>query len=256
MKSLKFWTSEDFEVSTHQFRLSERKNKTYHESGSDKSGICTYTYNELGFRGDSPTKQGFKIMSIGCSNTEGLGVNDDQTWPSQFSKQITNGVDLNFGHGGRSNDYISRCLLTYYDMILPDLVLIMYTEYHRREYYTRAGGIEPFHIKQWGYFAETEEGKKNHQSLINLSNRESDFQNWYKNHLLIKYFLETKKCNWMWNGWFITEKYQEKNKFDGNYYPFIDYGTDSIHPGPETNKTYSIKLYNHIKEKFPEYLPL
>jgi lysophospholipase L1-like esterase len=86
-----------------------------------------------------------KIMSIGDSNTEGVGVNNDETWPSQFSKLITNGVDHNFGMGGRSNDFIARCLITYYDLIKPDLVLIMYTSPQRRELYTKDGGIRAIH---------------------------------------------------------------------------------------------------------------
>ena len=124
---LKYWTIEDFEVSSYKWHLSDRFNKTFTTSGGDNTGLCTYTYNELGFRGDSIKKEGFKVMSIGCSNTEGVGVNDNQTWPAQFSKLIPNGVNHNFGMGGRSNDYISRCLLTYFDLVKPDLVLIMYT---------------------------------------------------------------------------------------------------------------------------------
>lgn len=253
MNSLKFWTSDDFEVSSYQFRLSERVNKSYNNSGTDTTGLCKYTYNELGFRGDSPTKSGFRIMSIGCSLTEGVGVNNDETWPAQITKLVPNGVNLNFGHGGRSNDYIARCLLSYYDLIQPDLVLIMYTEAHRREFYTPDGGVEPFHVEKWGYFNETIEGKLHHQSLINLSNKESNFQNWYKNHLLIKLFLENKKCNWLWNGWFAANDYSDENRFDGDYYPFIDYGVDGKHPGPETNKCYATKLYSHIKLSFHDF---
>lgn len=253
MKSLKYWTTEDFEISSYQFNLSERINSTYNGSGSDNTGKCTYEYNELGFRGDSIYKDGFKVMSIGCSLTEGVGVNDNETWSHFFSKLI-NGVDLNFGVGGRSNDYISRCLLSYYDLIKPDLVLIMYTESHRREFYTKNGEIEPFHHKKWGYFLETKDGEEEHKSLLTLSNKESNFQNWYKNHQLIKLFLEVKKCNWLWNGWFATNDYIDENRFDGDYYPFIDYGSEGVHPGPKTNKEYSIKLYNYISEKFPQYL--
>jgi len=80
-------------------------------------------------------------MSIGDSNTEGVGLNDDETWSHQLCKLIPNAVDLNFGFGGRSNDYMSRCLLTYYDLIKPDLVLIMYTSPQRREIYTKDGGV-------------------------------------------------------------------------------------------------------------------
>lgn len=124
---LKFWKPEKFEISSYKWGIDERKNKSYRTSGSDNSGKCIYTYNELGFRGDSVLKDGFKVMSIGCSLTEGVGVNDWETWPHMFSKKILGGVDLNFGVGGRSNDFISRCLLTFYDYIKPDLVLIMYT---------------------------------------------------------------------------------------------------------------------------------
>ena len=49
--------------------------------------------------------------------TEGVGVNDNQTWPAQICSHIPNSVNLNFGVGGRSNDFIVRCLLSYFDLI-------------------------------------------------------------------------------------------------------------------------------------------
>ena len=219
--------------------------------------LCTYTYNELGFRGDSIHKDGFKIMSIGDSNTEGVGVNNDETWPAQFSKLITNGVDHNFGVGGRSNDFITRCLITYYNLIKPDLVLIMYTSPQRRELYTKDGGIEPFipHC-QWGYAKETEDGRELQNNLTTIQNEYEDFMNWYKNHLLIKYFLETKKCNWLWNGWMgIPTAYSEFNRFDGLYDNFLDRAVDDSHAGPVHNKTYANTLLNHIRANFRSYLP-
>jgi hypothetical protein len=246
MDSLKYWSVNDFEIASYKFNLSDRVNSTYNTSGSDNTGKCTYTYNELGFRGDTPSKNGFKVMSIGCSITEGVGLNDNETWSHQLCKLIPNAVDLNFGCGGRSNDYISRCLLSFYDYVQPDLVLIMYTEPHRREFYTTDGGIEPFYYNPWGYFSEDEAGRLEHLSLLNLSNTHSDFQNWYKNHLVISNFLETKKCKWYWNGWFIDNSYSDDNRFDGGFYPFIDYGVDGSHPGPNTNKQYAEKIYNYL----------
>lgn len=254
---LKYWTPEEFEVSSYKWGISERKNSTHRTSGSDNSGKCSYTYNELGFRGDSIEKNGFKIMSIGCSNTEGVGVNNDETWPHLFSIKIPEGVDLNFGCGGRSNDYISRTLLTYYDLVRPDLVLIMYTSPQRREFYTKECKIEPFMpTSSWGWMEETEEGIQTQESLINIQNGYSDFINWYKNHLLIKYFLESKKCNWIWNGSFgIDKKYQEPNRFDGDYFYFADRGADGKHPGPIHNLKYSFRLFDHIKTNFQDWLP-
>jgi hypothetical protein len=256
MKSLEYWKPETFEISSYKYSLKERINKTYKTCGSDNTGICTYSYNELGFRGDSIKKEGFKVMSFGCSNTEGVAVNDNETWPAQFTSLIPNGVNMNFGTGGRSNDFICRCLLTYYDVIKPDLVLIMYTSPIRREIYTKDGGVEPFMpTTSWGYLKEMDDGIKTQEYLTYLQNNNADFINWYKNHLLIKYFLETKKCNWLWNGMFrIPKDYNEVNRFDGNYGKYIDFGTDGGHPGPNHNKTYAHKLHNFITETFPQYI--
>lgn len=258
MNSLKFWTPEGFEISSYSFQLSTKINKTFVTSGSDNTGKCVYTYNSLGFRGDDPNKKGFKIMSIGDSNTEGVGVNHNETWPAQFTKLIPNGVNHNFGMGGRSNDYISRCLLTYYDYIKPDLVLIMYTSPLRREIYTKENGIEPFMVtSSWGYLSETKEGQRIQELKTELQNDNEDFINWYKNHLLIKYFLESKKCNWLWNGWMdIDKNYYEFNRFDGYYGGrFLDFGVDGGHPGPIHNSKYSLRLYKHIYENFRDFLP-
>jgi lysophospholipase L1-like esterase len=258
MNPLQYWTVDGFEISSYKFQLSTKLSKKFMASGSDNTGKCMYTYNSLGFRGDEPTKEGFKIMSIGDSNTEGVGVNDHETWPAQFTKLIPNGVNHNFGMGGRSNDYICRCLLSYYDFIKPDLVLIMYTSPFRREIYTQENGIEPFMVTgSWGYLSETKEGKRIQELKTELQNENEDYINWYKNHLLIKYFLESKNCNWLWNGWMeIDKNYEEFNRFDGKYGGhFIDFGADGVHPGPKHNLTYVNRLYEYICKNFRNYLP-
>jgi hypothetical protein len=255
--NLKYWTPEGFEISSYKWNLSEKVNQSYDTSGSDQTRLCTYTYNELGFRGDSIHNEGFKIMCIGDSNTEGVGVNNDETWPAQFAKLIPNGVNHNFGMGGRSNDYISRCLISYYDLVNPDLVLVMYTSPQRREFYTKVGGIEPFMVtSQWGYLQETEDGQELQNHLSSIQNNNEDFMNWYKNHLLIKYFLESKKCNWLWNGWYeVPLVYEEFNRFDGLYGKFVDDAVDFIHPGPLHNKIYAKNLMDYIYTNFRSYVP-
>jgi hypothetical protein len=256
MNPLKYWNPEGFEISSYKYSLRERVNQTYTTSGNDNTNQCTYTYNELGFRGDSIKKEGFKVMSFGCSNTEGVAVNDNETWPAQFTSLIPNGVNFNFGTGGRSNDFICRCLMSYYDLIKPDLVLIMYPSPLRREIYTKDGGIEPFMPTiSWGYLKETDDGIKTQEYLTYLQNDNEDTVNWYKNHLLIKYFLESKKCNWIWNGRELKSlEYDEPNRFDGDYGKYLDLGVDNTHPGPNHNKTYVHKLYDFISKKFPQYI--
>jgi hypothetical protein len=255
MEYLKYWSPNEFDVSLLRFGLNKKKTKL----GTDNTESCIYTYNELGFRADSIYSKGFKVMSIGCSNTEGVAVNDNETWPHQFTKMIPKGVNLNLGASGRSNDYICRCLMSYYDLIQPNLVLIMYTSPQRREAYTKNRGIKPFIPgSSWNYLRETEDGRNIQNNLTELQNDNEDFINWYKNHTLIKLFLESKRCNWLWNGAFnIPKEYDEYNRFDGGYFnhPFLDLGVDGGHPGPLHNKTYAEKLYNHITNNFSNYLP-
>lgn len=258
----KYWTVKDFEISIfHKYgSLKHRTNIVHNFNGTENTGLCKYTYNELGFRGDSINKNGFRIMSLGCSITEGVGVNDEQTWPRQLSSLIPNSVDFNFGTSARSNDFISRCLLSYYDLIKPDLVLILYTFNHRREIYTHEGYIEPYiPMFSWGYMKETEKGKLLQRCLNGIQNHNEDFVNWYKNHLLIKYFLESKKCNWLWNGSLINTHIQEFNRFDStlvfdNKEKYIDVAVDMEHPGPKHFKLYAEELFNHLNTKFPHYL--
>jgi hypothetical protein len=255
MKPLEYWKPDSFEISSFQFKLDERKGKTYKTSGTDNTGLCNYTYNELGFRGDSVRKKGFKVMSLGCSNTEGVGVNDHETWPFQFTNLIPNGVNFNFGTGGRSNDFIVRCLLTYYDIIKPDLILIMYTSPLRREIYTKDGGIEPFMpTTSWGYLKETDDGIKTQEHLTYLQNDNEDFINWYKNHLLIKLFLESKKCNWTWSGDNLRTKYTEFNRFTLMDRFKMDLGSDNLHPGPKHHEYYGKVLFDYISRRFPNYI--
>jgi hypothetical protein len=257
MEPLKYWTLDGFDVTSYKWKLYERINKKFNGSGSDKSEKCLYSYNEYGFRGDSVHKEGFKIMSIGCSLTEGVGVNDNETWPHLFSQLVPNSVNLNFGMGGRSNDFISRCLITFFDTIKPDLVLIMYTYPHRSEFYTEDGGIEPYIPGvEWGYMEETEKGREIQNNLSQIQNNNQDYINWYKNHLLIKYFLENKKCNWLWNGSNLFDSsLNEFNRYDGDYCKLLDYGADGKHPGVQHNMNYSKKLFNHIKKNLRDYLP-
>jgi hypothetical protein len=109
----------------------------------------------------------------------------------------------------------------------------MYTSPQRREIYTENGGIEPFiPTMSWGYLEETEDGKNIQNILVELQNENSDFINWFKNHQIIKLFLESKNCNWLWNGSFeIPKGYVDPNRFDGDYFtqPLIDFGSEGKH---------------------------
>lgn len=234
-----------FDVTSYKWLLKERKGTRFFGSGSDYGNKNTYTYNEYGFRGDSTLKNGFKIMSIGSSYTEGIGVNDDETYSHYLSKMIEDGVDLNFGYSGRSNDYIARVLITFFDKINPDFVNIMYTYPNHREYYTNTNGIEPYAPNPWGYYKEHPTGKREFDALNYVLNSEDDFINWYKNHLLITNYLKNKNVPFVWNGTFLQTEYMDENRFDGDYPYFED---DSNYAKAIDNKNYAQNLYKHLEK--------
>ena len=250
MNPLKHFNKDTFLASTYFNGLEKHKNQKRIIDG------CEYTYNELGFRADSIHKNGIKIMTIGCSNTEGVGVSDNDTWPALLCSMIPNSVNVNLGHGARSNDYICRTLLTFYDFFNPDLVIILYTNLHRKEIYTEENSVEgfiPTHAN--GYFRDTTDGIRKQSMLFKLQNDNEDYINWYKNHQLIKLFLESKKCNWIWDGnKRIRKYYTDDNMFHKDYCNMtdktknglIDMGTDNTHPGPKHNLQYATDLYDYI----------
>jgi hypothetical protein len=246
MESLNFWKPEGFDIASYKWLLEERKDREMLGNGSDVNG-CFYTFNELGFRGDSPKKKGIKIMSVGCSHTEGIGVHDRQTWSYYLSRMIPSGVDLNLGISGRSNDYIARSVVTWVDEMKPSIVLVMYTYPHRREYYRENGDVEPYHPTPWGYFEEEREGRIDWANITSIANQHEDIINWYKNHLLITNFLKSREIPFIWNGTFVGTDYTDENRFDGNYPNLPD---EHRHATFGQNEAYAKNLYNYIKEKF------
>ena len=246
MESLKFWNPKEFDIASYKWHLKERIDKEILGNGSDE-GNCYYTFNELGFRGDSPKKKGLRVMSVGCSHTEGIGVHNHQTWSHHLSKLLPNGVDLNLGISGRSNDYIARTIMTFTEQMKPGLVLVMYTYPHRREFYRETGEVEPYHPSPWGYFDEEKEGRMIWANKIASSNDEEDFINWYKNHQLITYYLKSKEIPFIWNGTFVGTKFTDENRFDGDYPNLPD---EHKHATGSQNEAYAKKLFKHIEKKF------
>jgi hypothetical protein len=223
MKKNKYWP------------LTSRVNKSFKTSGSDDTGINTYTYNELGYRGDSVTKN-IDILSVGCSHTEGIGVNDNETWPHYVAEAL-NMTHINMGFTGRSNDYISRTVTSYVRFFNPKYVFVMYTYPSRREYWTDEGP-QPYASQQWGYFQDSPD-KWN--AFTELSSAKSDEHNFIKNHSMILMACELAKSTLVWNGSFTGYEYKDSKRFDGDY--SIDHGK---HATAEENKIYAKNLVGHL----------
>ena len=216
--------------------LKDRINKQYKTSGSDNSGLNTYTYNEIGYRGDTVNKP-VDILAVGCSHTEGIGVSDTETWPYFLSKELKFS-HINLGYTGRSNDYIARTVSLYVRQFRPKIVAVMYTYPSRCEYWTEYGP-QPYTVHPWGYFADYPD---KHRNLTELSTPESNRNNFIKNHLIVQLACEAAGSKLVWNGSFLDLEYTDTKRFDGDYF------IEGRHATAEENKIYSNKLVGFLKD--------
>lgn len=218
--------------------LSSRANQILKTSGSDNSGENTYTYNEKGYRGDS-VKHDIDLITIGCSHTEGIGVNDNETW-SYYTAEKLRLKHMNMGFTGRSNDYIARSTNLAIQNYSPRIIAVMYTYISRRELTTKFGQ-QPYAANAWGYM---EDYPEDHKALTQLSTPENDRNNWYKNHALITSLCKANNVKLVWNGTFADEGdfyLPEENRYDGEYR--IKPGT---HATAEQNRKYSDGLVGYL----------
>lgn len=216
--------------------LESRASKSFTRSGSDTTDSNTYTYNEYGFRGDSVYSK-IDLLAVGCSHTEGIGVNDNETWPYYTAKALKVN-HINAGFTGRSNDYIARTVCTYVRQFKPSIVAVMYTYSNRREYWTDQGP-QPYAGQKWGYFDDNPEKWR---AYSELGSTESDRNNFIKNHLIVLMACELANTRLIWNGSFLNFDYTDSKRFDGDYN--IEYG---VHATKKQNKKYSKKLVAVLK---------
>lgn len=217
--------------------LESRANKTFSRSGSDNTDKCTYTYNEDGYRGDSVTES-IDLLAVGCSHTEGIGVNDYETWPF-YTANLLGLKHINAGFTGRSNDYIARTVLELVPKYNPKIVSVMYTYPVRREYWTKFGP-QPYAGQQWGYFEDYPEKWNAFSELVNLEDNKNNF---IKNHSIVRMVCKLAGCKLIWNGTFLNLDLFDDMRFDGEY--SIEEGK---HATAEQNKNYAQRLVAYMKE--------
>lgn len=131
--------------------ISERANLVTHWSGSDneeifkknpKSGYTKesiiYRYNSNGYRSQEIDLTCSKpsIICIGCSFTEGVGVNYEESWPAHIEQAFPDHLVYNFGYGGSSGDYVARTLYNIGNLLNTATVFILWPGMFRYELYT------------------------------------------------------------------------------------------------------------------------
>jgi hypothetical protein len=121
-----FWSGTDTE---ENFKKSPKP-------GYTKTSIV-YKYNSYGYRTREfdLTNSIPSIICIGCSFTEAIGINYEDSWVAQIEKNFPQHVVYNFGVGGSSGDAVARTLYNISGVITPSIVFVLWTDIYRYEQY-------------------------------------------------------------------------------------------------------------------------
>jgi len=111
-----------------------------------------YRYNSHGYRTAEFNFEDPAVLCIGCSLTEGTGVNYEDSWVAKLEKHFPDHNVYNLGVEGVSNDSITRTLYNVSDLFNIDLVFILWTLTGRSEIY-HYDRIQPTHSDTPGAFA-------------------------------------------------------------------------------------------------------
>lgn len=123
--------------------------------GRDVSESKQYHFNSLGFRCDEFRADApFKLFVSGSSYAVGTGLNQEETWPWLFSREMArhHGIDpdelclMNFAEGGASNDYVARMAISQCHRVRPDLLVAEFVFKNRSEGFLEGS---PFQVGSW-----------------------------------------------------------------------------------------------------------
>lgn len=98
----------------------------------------TYKFNSYGYRTKEfdLTLSNPRILCLGCSHTEGVGINENDTWVKQLEIKFPDTDIYNIGVSGSSCDTISRLLINMCSILKPNKVFILWPDFSRYETYS------------------------------------------------------------------------------------------------------------------------
>lgn len=184
-----------------------------------------YTFNEYGFRSDPlQERKDINIMTLGCSMTVGVGVDQHENWTNVLKRKIQewSGYEVsawNFATSGASTDYVARMTFKVFSKIKPDALIVYWPPITRLELPTDyAGKITQGSI---------------HMPLFPKRLVDEDYlmYNYHKNHSFLKAIFKLRKEGFYCNP--LIETPIQHQMYDENPFAANTDGRDGVHPGPE-----------------------
>lgn len=229
-------------------------------------------YNADGYQCDEfNDRRDLNIMFFGDSWAQGDGLALEQCFAEivraklavHFGASVAN---WNMAHGGKGYDYAARTLLCSLDKIKPDIVVLAFGVFDRREYFLPTGELVNFSLGTIGAIEQkvrltTPEIKSAFENWSKLTSHHDDAALAIRCFKLIKFMLEARNIVWCFTTtpWEDTvARVEELVKFDWfdnrNYlgFPFdhIDQVSETdLHPGPESHRSFAAKVTEWLVDR-------
>jgi hypothetical protein len=235
------------------------------ESYDSKNSIYSpeafnYTFNELGFRCDSfdnMKSADKRILFMGCSQTEGIGVPVEHTWANILLRKIrkefpdTNIPYWNIGLAGCGYDSMTRAIYNLVDVLKPQLIFCLFPSPYRREI-----------MKQNEFIRWLPASTAGIDPKFNQIFLEPDWVRYQtEQNLAMMDLILNNKVQVLWDSWFTDDNkpleevvsigklptFQNKVKRSWASMRNVDLGRDGMHAGPMTNRRYADYIFeDHV----------
>jgi hypothetical protein len=210
-----------------------------------------YEFNNYGFRCDNFTdysKHKYRILFLGCSHTEGIGLPVEETWAYKLLQRINEELGENIPYwtiamGGTGLDAQTRALYQLNDMLRPNIIIALFPEVCRREVYNG------FH-----YLKHIDEKYKiKHYDSVFFDERLMLYQ-LGKNLSFLKLLADKYNTKIIANPISSAEIYYKEYldcfdfyKYETDFYSCkLDNGRDLKHLGKKSNTKFALKVYDEI----------
>jgi hypothetical protein len=213
----------------------------------------TYRLNSLGYRcPEFDAVADIRIVAIGCSYVLGTALPQRAIFHEVFAERLRTAVSpksvvlWNLGSAGTSNDYISRLLFLAVPLLKPDIVLVNFTHFSRREYISIQNRIVK--IGAWNPADAVTKDIFSHFEA--LSSPLDDQLNFFRNYKGVECALA--RSQWLYS--FVRRhefeavaSHTDLNHFVGHL-QVVDRARDHTHPGPESHRSLAELYWRKFNE--------
>lgn len=218
-----------------------------------------YKFNNYGFRCDNFDDwkiHSHRVVFLGCSYTEGIGLELDDTWPKIIHKMICDKGNIrmpfwNLSAAASGTDHLTRYLYHYINILNPQLIICYLPTLERRERwvgdYFKANSLVDVYGRSTLNKIFLEEMFVEYQTEKNFAMMDLLLES-SNSFMLVHHANQDLKIN------FKNIKLVDFNADVMYYDTKIDIARDGLHPGPNSNKIFAERFFNCIEQDCKEKL--